>query len=736
MTITYRHRFTFNLMSSGNIGILFGLAAGLIISGTAQAGAQVSSIQTIDVPATPFDYQVGGIEYQWGRGNNQLMEGFTADGLSFEYALSADRVDIRRDDIDGVTTGEPCGIFVERLADGNASRIFSADYPSDGSGTGNCDIPAMLASRVINRGAVDLFSNQLPDAKNIERLDYIFDAGVLTPYTAGAMELAGHVAAEKAGNNPVKIAAILKLDIFGQPASYGPMVLVSRSGCADPSICYGITDLQHTYSFLQNNFNEPQSFPKETERSQEAIGMAFVSTSDLGLNPGQRYFGFSFFADDVDAEQHDLIDPTTFPNDTSDENVVVGDDADIYGGLSGYFLAAELNVTTGAVFLDVDGNGKPDDNEAGISDIGITLYTDVNNNGVLDLGVDSPLGDSIDTDMSGNFVFPGIPDGNYIVVMDETDAELPPGLVAAPGTNPHPLMIAGGDSDPVYFPFVNPDGGSTDGGGVDGGADSGTDGGGVDGGADSGTDGGGVDGGADSGTDGGGVDGGADSGTDGGGVDGGADSGTDGGGVDGGADSGTDGGGVDGGADSGTDGGGVDGGADDGGSDSGTDTGGTPIDDPSTAAVDDSFEINQGDSGTFDVLANDFDGAGNGLTLVSNSSSPNATITIIDNQISYVPNFGFHGTDAFIYTAQDSDGTQVSGNVTINVVRFSDLNNNMVNDFVECDCTNLTLETGVNGSGLGKVSLWSALVLIAGIALRRRTRDLNRRPELKEGAWS
>ena len=179
---------------------------------------------------------------------------------------------------------------------------------------------------------------------------------------------------------------------------------------------------------------------------------------------------------------------------------------------------------------------------------------------------------------------------------------------------------------------------------------------------------------------------------------------------------GTDDGGADGGTDSGTDDGGADGGAD-----SGTDGGGTPIDDPATSAVDDSFQINQGQSETFDVLANDRDGAGNGLTLVSVSSSPNATITIVDNQINYRPNFGFYGTDAFMYVMQDSDGTQATGNVSVEVLRFSDLNNNMLNDFVECGCTNLTLETGINGSGVGRLSLWASLLLLMTLCVRRAT---------------
>lgn len=635
---------------------------GLAVTGTSFASGQVTSIQTSTQAATAFTYTAEGVEYRWGMGENQLMEGFiTADGHSFTYGMSADRVELMRDDIIGVTSGQPCGIFVERLSIGDSQLTFAADYPSDGSGTGNCDLGSMLASRVLNRGAIDLFSNVLPDAKNIERLDYVFDHGVLAPFSQEAMALAGHVASEKSSNNPIKIAAILELDILGQPAAYGPLRLVGANGCSDPALCFGITDVRHTYSFLQNDFNAPQSFPVETERSQETIGMAFVSASELGLEVGQRYYGFSFFADDVDlAAGHDLLDPSTFPNDTSDDNIVIGDDADIHGGLSGYFIADAVDVTNGSVFNDTNGNGQPDANEAGISDISITVYEDVNGNGVLDVGTDIVLGDSIDTDVNGNFLIPGLPDGNYLIVLDENDPELPPGLVSAPGSNPQPLIIAGTDPDPINFAFINPNSNGGSDGGSDGTADSGVD----------------------------------------GGTDGTADSGVDGG---------TD-GTADGGLNDGSNGG------------------------VSTQAVDDTFVINQGTTGTFDVLANDIDGAGGGLTLVSVSDSPNATITIVDGQIVYEPNFGFYGTDTFLYVLEDADGTQQTGTVNVEVARFSDLNNNMLNDFIECDCTDLTLITGVDGTGVGRLSLVGFWVLIMGVLLRRRSSVRQYVDKLRSGA--
>jgi len=124
----------------------------------------------------------------------------------------------------------------------------------------------------------------------------------------------------------------------------------------------------------------------------------------------------------------------------------------------------------------------------------------------------------------------------------------------------------------------------------------------------------------------------------------------------------------------------------------------------------------------FDVLANDVDGAGEGLTLVSVSESSNATIEVIDNQISYRPNFGFYGTDTFLYVMEDIDGTQLTGNVSVDVLRFSDLNANSINDFDECNCSSLILETGIHGSGIGRVSYLGPLALLLTVWIRRRSR--------------
>ena len=480
----------------------FGLGAfvALVPFATAHAAGEVSGVRTSERAATPFRYEAGGTEYRWGEGSNTSLEGFTSEGRDYGYALVADRVELRRDDVPDAANGNPCGVFVERL-DAGSTRL-AADYPR-GSGEassagGDCDMAALLRSRTLNRGTLDLFSNRSPDAKNVERVDYLFDSGILAPVTPEGLDGAGHLVAEKGGNNRLKIAAVLSLDAFGQPAAYGPPVLVRAVGCTDPGdLCYGTTDLRHHYAFFRNDPLAPQGFPVAGLQSTEALAAAFVSAKRLGLEPGRRYFGFSLFADDVDTDDHDVSDPDTYPADTGASAGV----ADLHGGLSGYYIDEALSNGTGRAFLDENGNGLPDEDEAGIADIQIQLYRDTDGDGVFDPRRDAPVCNATDTDRSGLFVLPGLPDGDYFAVLRENDPELPAGLSLAEGTNPRPFSVAGGDVDDLNFSFTG-DGvgtGGVDDGGADtaGAADGGADGGVVDAGGEGGDD--AADGGADDG---------------------------------------------------------------------------------------------------------------------------------------------------------------------------------------------------------------------------------------------
>lgn len=73
----------------------------------------------------------------------------------------------------------------------------------------------------------------------------------------------------------------------------------------------------------------------------------------------------------------------------------------------------------------ISNNGIYDGDEAGIDNIAVTLYWDKNGDGVLD--DDDLLVETQDTAGGGGYDFTSLPDGDYIVVVDTTDTQLPTG---------------------------------------------------------------------------------------------------------------------------------------------------------------------------------------------------------------------------------------------------------------------------------------------------------------------
>ncbi len=72
---------------------------------------------------------------------------------------------------------------------------------------------------------------------------------------------------------------------------------------------------------------------------------------------------------------------------------------------------------------------------------------------------------------------------------------------------------------------------------------------------------------------------------------------------------------------------------------------------------------------TVDVLANDSDPDGDTLTIAAIMVPPNGAAAINpDGTVTYTPNTGFTGTDAFDYTIEDGFGGSATATVTITVV--------------------------------------------------------------------
>ena len=90
-------------------------------------------------------------------------------------------------------------------------------------------------------------------------------------------------------------------------------------------------------------------------------------------------------------------------------------------------LTADFGFTAGAtigdtIYMDTDGNGTQDATEAGLANITVELWLDSDGNGTPDSSYDSTT-----TASDGTYSFTGIPAGDYVVVVDTGDADLPSG---------------------------------------------------------------------------------------------------------------------------------------------------------------------------------------------------------------------------------------------------------------------------------------------------------------------
>lgn len=93
-------------------------------------------------------------------------------------------------------------------------------------------------------------------------------------------------------------------------------------------------------------------------------------------------------------------------------------------------------------------------------------------------------------------------------------------------------------------------------------------------------------------------------------------------------------------------------------------------DDP--VAGDDSAIVDEDGIVTVDVLANDSDIDGGGLTVTGTSTPANGTANIVAGGITYTPNGNFNGADSFTYTISDGAGGSDTATVSVTVNPVND----------------------------------------------------------------
>jgi len=312
--------------------VLFLLPSLEVVAQSQPITAITTSLQ--DAGDDVYTGAVDGESYTWGTGGNLLLESVTTANGLITPAASVDSVVVRRVD-NATVTGERCALFAERSLANNRDLIPSLD----------CDLANVLAGNIINRGWLDVFSNE---RNNIERIDFTFSSGLIAPTTGTELENSGFLVTEKNANNPMVMAVITAVDGSGNPTSYGSLIKVWPSGSGE-SIQYGfVGSSSRPFSFLTDGLtpagqNAEPELLTNNPTSTESLGMVLVTLDDLGVSASDTFFGYSYFSQDVyDAGQSNkvaagitLSDHTTFPTDTSGAGTV--GDADIYGGAGAYF---------------------------------------------------------------------------------------------------------------------------------------------------------------------------------------------------------------------------------------------------------------------------------------------------------------------------------------------------------------------------------------------------------------
>ena len=97
----------------------------------------------------------------------------------------------------------------------------------------------------------------------------------------------------------------------------------------------------------------------------------------------------------------------------------------------------------------------------------------------------------------------------------------------------------------------------------------------------------------------------------------------------------------------------------------------TPVNDP-PEAVDDEAETLEDVPAVVDVLANDTDGDGDPLEVVSVGAASHGTTTVVPGGVRYASELNWYGTDRFTYTIADPEGLTSTATVTMTVHPVND----------------------------------------------------------------
>ncbi|MCB0046973.1 MAG: discoidin domain-containing protein [Caldilineaceae bacterium] len=275
----------------------------------------------------------------------------------------------------------------------------------------------------------------------------------------------------------------------GSPsAALGDRVWIDSDGDGkqDPNEV-GVQDATVTLYYDYNGdgvYDEPYTGPDDGSGTQGDGSYTPTTTTDANgyyifddLPPGPYVVGVtnsgSASQDVLGGGYTQTGDPDHFGatgtnNDNYSEPIVLGPGDVFLNADFGYQPdTAVLNSIGDTIFYDVDADGTADAMDYGIAGVTVSLIDDLNGNGVWDAG--EPIIATDVTDANGQYLFDDLPDGDYIVWVNDTDNVLS-GLnqsydADGPATpNTSAVSVAGGENNGDQdFGYTNNQPGATTG---------------------------------------------------------------------------------------------------------------------------------------------------------------------------------------------------------------------------------------------------------------------------------
>jgi hypothetical protein len=148
------------------------------------------------------------------------------------------------------------------------------------------------------------------------------------------------------------------------------------------------------------------------------------------------------------------LTPTNQPDNMDESEILDTDTIQVDLSLDfGYSYSGGSYSIGDYVWYDGDGDSEQDAGESGFENVTLALYEDTNNNGVIDDG--EPLLANTTTDASGNYLFSGLPSGNYLVKVTD-EYHILGGYTQTYGSDPQAVTISGASNLDVDFGYFRP----------------------------------------------------------------------------------------------------------------------------------------------------------------------------------------------------------------------------------------------------------------------------------------